>query len=196
MAYPTNDLTGAQNLVNLVLAIRDAQGQRTALTTQDKDSLVDAINEVVKNLADLADVVANKTQIDDTTVTIGNVWSALKTSNSISEACAALKQELLGGASADWDTFQELVTKIQANASALEILQAAGAGHVKFDGAQSLTADQKAQARSNISAASTDEVADAKKAGTDAMAALNAFKAEVGDPHIDLTSIFNNGVAS
>lgn len=196
MAYPTNDKTGAENLVNLVLAIRDSQGQRSALTTSDKDSLVDAINEVVKNLADLADVVANKTQIDDTAVTAGNVWSALKTSNSISEACAKVKSDLIGGASADWDTFQELVTKIQSNASALEILQAAGAGHVKFDGAQSLTADQKATARSNINAASTDEVADAKKAGTDAMAALNSFKAEVGDPHVDLTAIFNNGVAA
>ena len=196
MAYPTNDLTGAQNLVNLVLAIRDAQGQRTALATQDKDSLVDAINEVVTNLAALAQLVASKTEINDTVSTATNVWSALKTTNAISEGLASLKNELLGGAGADYDSFMEVVNLINQNKGAIEALETIAAGHVRFNAAQSLTATEKAQARSNIGAPSADDVADAKKAGTDAAAALTAYKAEIGDPHIDLVSIFNNGVSA
>lgn len=196
MAYPTNNLTGAQNLVNLVLAIRNSQGQLGSLSTTDKDSLVDAINETVANLAALRQVVENKTEIDDSVATATNVWSALKTTTKISEACAAVKNEILNGAGAAYDTLAELATLITTNQSAIEALQGLAAGHVKFNAAQSLTADEKTQARSNIGAASTDEVADAKKAGTDASAALEAFKGEVGDPHIDLVSIFNNGVSA
>ena len=196
MAFPVNDLTGAQNLVNLVLAIREAQGQRTALATTDKDSLVDAINEVVTSLANLRAVVEGKTEINDSAITGTNVWSALKTSNSISEGLASLKSELLGGASADYDTLMEVVNLINQNKGAIEALETVAAGHVRFNAAQSLTATEKAQARSNIGAPSFDDVADAKNAGTDATAALNAFKAEVGDPHVDLVSIFNNGVSA
>ena len=196
MAYPTNTKTGAQNLVDLVLAIREAQGQRGSLTTTDKDSLVDAINEVVASLASLRQIVENKTEIDDSVATATNVWSALKTTTKISESCAAVKNEILNGAGAAYDTLSELATLITTNQSAIQSLQSIAAGHVKFDAVQSLTAAQKTQARSNIGAASTDEVADAKKAGTDAAAALEAFKAEVGDPHVDLVSIFNNGVSA
>lgn len=196
MAYPTNNKTGAQNLVDLVLAIRDAQGQRGSLTTTDKDSLVDAINEVVASLAALRQVVESKTEIDDSVATATNVWSALKTTTKISESCAAVKNEILNGAGSAYDTLKELADLITTNKSAIEALQGLAAGHVKFDAAQSLTAAQKTQARSNIGAASTDEVADAKKAGTDASAALETFKGEVGDPHIDLVSIFNNGVSA
>ena len=196
MAFPVNDLTGAQNLVNLVLAIREAQGQRAALATTDKDSLVDAINEVVTNLTNLRAVVEGKTEINDSAITGTNVWSALKTSNSISEGLASLKSELLGGAGADYDTLMEVVNLINQNKGAIEALETVAAGHVRFNAAQSLTATEKAQARSNIGAPSFDDVADAKKAGTDATSALNAFKAEVGDPHVDLVSIFNNGVSA
>lgn len=195
MAYPTNDKTGAQNLVDLCLALRTSIGQRGSLTTTDKDSIVDAINEVVKNLADLADVVANKTEIDDTKATGTNVWSALKTSNHVSESCAAVKNEILNGAGAAYDTLAELAKLIQDNQGAIDALEGIAAGHVRFDGAQSLTATQKAQARSNIDTGSTADIADAKKAGTDAMNALNTFKAEVGATNIDLVSIYENGVS-
>ena len=196
MAYPTNNKTGAQNLVDLVLAIRDAQGQRGSLTTTDKDSLVDAINEVNDQLSAIRGQIESKSQIDDSLTTAINTWSALKISNTVAEKLAELKNELLGGAGADFDTLQELVTLINQNKGAIEALETIAAGHVRFNAAQSLTANEKAQARSNIGAPSTDDVADAKKAGTDASAALETFKGEVGNPHIDLVSIFNNGVSA
>lgn len=195
MAYPTNDKTGAQNLVDLCLALRTSIGQRGSLTTTDKDSLVDAINEVVSSLAALRQVVESKTEIDDTVATAGNVWSALKTSTKISEACAAVKDQILNGAGAAYDTLQELATLITTNQSAITALQNLAAGHVRFDVKQDLTADQKAQGRDNLDAASKADVADAKKAGTDAMGALNTFKAEVGATNIDLVSIYENGVS-
>ena len=117
MAYPTNTKTGAQNLVDLVLAIREAQGQRGSLTTTDKDSLVDAINEVVASLASLRQIVENKTEIDDSVATATNVWSALKTTTKISESCAAVKNEILNGAGAAYDTLSELATLITTTKS-------------------------------------------------------------------------------
>lgn len=195
MAYPTNDKTGSQNLVDLVLALRTSIGQRGSLSTTDKDSIVDAINEVVKNLSDLAQTVANKTEIDDAAVTGTNVWSALKTNTKITEQCAAVKNEILNGAGAAYDTLAELATLIEANQGAIDALESIAAGHVRFDAAQSLTTEQKVQARSNIDAASTADVADAKKAGTDAASALATFKAEVGATNIDLVSIYENGVS-
>ena len=44
MAFPVNDLTGAQNLVNLVLAIREAQGQRTALAIRSVKAAMKAVS--------------------------------------------------------------------------------------------------------------------------------------------------------
>lgn len=169
MAYPTNDKTGAQNLVDLVLALRTSIGQRGSLSTTDKASVVAAINEVVQNLSDLSDTVANKTEINDSATAATNVWSALKTSNSISQACANLKADLLGGASAEWDTFQELVTKITSNADALEVLQAASAGRVSYKEEQDLTDLEKAQALINIGAASAGALASVKEDAEDAV---------------------------
>ena len=51
---------------------------------------------------------------------------------------------------------------------------------MKYDAVQSLTTEQKTQARANIDAASTAEVAAAKKAGTDAQATANTNKTSIG----------------
>ena len=160
MAYPTNDKSGAENLVALTLAIRAKcadilakQGDIATLTTTAKSSLVASINELVTSISSIKTDIQNKTQIDDTKTGTTNVWSASKTSTEIQNAATNLKNDLLGGAGTAYDTLKELADLIDENKDAITALQALAAGHVKFDAAQELTTEQKAQARTNIGAA-------------------------------------------
>lgn len=60
------------------------------------------------------------------------------------------------------DTLKELADLIDTNKDAITALQSLAAGHVKYDGAQSLTTAQQTQARTNIGAASATELASVK----------------------------------
>ncbi len=162
MPYPTNDKTGAENLVAFALAVRAKCLELTAtdgaledLTTTARTNLVSAINELVTGLADANALIAQKTEIDDTKSTATNVWSASKTATEISTAATAVKNDLLGGAGEAYDTLKELADLIGENETAIEALQTIANGHVKFDEAQTLTDAQKATARSNIGASAT-----------------------------------------
>ena len=209
MAYPTNDKSGADNLVAFALAVRakcqtllDNQGVLTSLTTEDKTSLVVAINELVTSINTIKADIASKSEIDDTKTTTTNVWSASKTSSEIATAATNLKNDLLGGAGEAYDTLKELADLIDTNKDAIDALEALAAGHVKFDGEQALTDTQKAQARTNIGAAAathTHAIADvtglqtaldAKALQTD----LDALKTNIGSTNIDLADVFANGV--
>lgn len=209
MTYPTNDKTGAENLVSFVLAVRtkcqtllDNQGSLTSLTTEDKTSLVVAINELVTSINTIKAEIASKSEIDDTKTTTTNVWSASKTSTEIATAATNLKNDLLGGAGEAYDTLKELADLIDTNKDAIDALEALAAGHVKFDGAQTLTDTQKAQARTNIGAAASvhthaiadvtglQDALDAKALQTD----LDTLKTSIGATNVDLADIFANGV--
>lgn len=209
MTYPTNDKTGAENLVSFVLAVRtkcqtllDNQGSLTSLTTEDKASLVVAINELVTSINTIKAEIASKSEIDDTKTTTTNVWSASKTSTEIATAATNLKNDLLGGAGEAYDTLKELADLIDTNKDAIDALEALAAGHVKFDGAQTLTDTQKAQARTNIGAAASvhthaisdvtglQTALDAKALQTD----LDTLKTSIGATNVDLADIFANGV--
>lgn len=208
MAYPTNEKSGAENLVALTLAIRERcnslannQGALTSLTTTAKATLVAAINELVTSLATVKSDLASKTEINDTATTTTNVWSAKKTADAISESATKVKNDLLGGAGAAYDTLKELADLIETNKDAITALQNLAAGHVKFNTAQSLTDVQKKQARDNIAAAAASDVTAhgtrltaVEKKATDNATAITNLKDAVGDTTIDLESVFKNGV--
>ena len=118
------------------------QGDLTKLNTADKTSLVKALNEL-KNTID------NKTSIDDSQNTAGNTWSAAKISNEITTAIT----NLINGADVSSDTLKELADKIVA-------LAQADNGLVSASQSQSFTAQQKAQARTNIDVYSKAEIGD------------------------------------
>lgn len=118
------------------------QGDLTKLNTADKTSLVNALNEL-KNTID------NKTSIDDSQNTAGNTWSAAKISNEITTAIT----NLINGADVSSDTLKELADKIVA-------LAQADNGLVSASQSQSFTAQQKAQARTNIDVYSKAEIGD------------------------------------
>lgn len=208
MAYPTNEKSGAENLVALTLAIRERcnslasnQGTLTSLTTTAKASLVAAINELVTSLATVKSDLASKTEINDTATTTTNVWSAKKTADAISESATKVKNDLLGGAGTAYDTLKELADLIETNKDAITALQNLAAGHVKYDAAQSLTDVQKKQARDNIGAGAAADVTShgtrltaVEKKATDNATAITNLKNAVGDTTVDLESVFKNGV--
>ena len=129
--------------------VRAKAGNLAHLTTTDKSSLVAAINELK------AAVVASGA-IDDTQVATSSTYSSSK----IVTLLDTLKAEILGGADAAYDTLLEIQQLLQDGTSGLDALLTAVNHRVRFDAAQSLTATEQAQARSNIGAVAAAEVGD------------------------------------
>lgn len=127
-------------------------GDLSALTTQQKASLVLALNELKAGLTTVEGKLG--AQIDDSSSGTDKTWSASKINSAITAAVNAL----INGAPDTLDTIKEVADAITANKDAIAAIQAVAAGHVKYDGAQSLTSEQKTQARTNIGAAGTDDV--------------------------------------
>lgn len=122
--------------------LKGNQGDLTKLSTADKTSLVNALNELKTS-------IDNKTSINDSQATTANTWSATKISNEITKAINAL----INGADSSSDDFKEVADKIAA-------LMQADNGLVSTSQAQAFTAAQKLQARSNIDVYSKAEIGD------------------------------------
>lgn len=127
-------------------------GDLGTLTTQQKASLVLALNELKASLTAVEGQLG--AQIDDSSTGTDKTWSASKINSAITTAVNAL----INGAPETLDTIKEVADAITANKDAIAAIQAVAAGHVKYDGAQSLTSEQKTQARTNIDAAGTADV--------------------------------------
>lgn len=123
-------------------ALKSNQGDLTKLSTTDKTSLVNALNE-------LKTTIDNKTSINDSQTTTANTWSATKISNEITTAIT----NLINGADTSSDTLKELADKITA-------LAQTDNGLVSASQSQAFTEQQKAQARSNIDVYSKAEIGD------------------------------------
>jgi capsid protein len=132
-------------------SIRATTGDKTALTTTDKTSLVAAINELKAALSGAAGIL-DSAGAGDTSHT----WSADK----IVTQLAAVKSEILDGAPAAYDTLLEIANQLATDDSAIGGLLTAVGNRVAFDQAQTLTAPQKAQALANIGAISAADVGD------------------------------------
>jgi hypothetical protein len=122
--------------------LKGNQGDLTKLSTADKTSLVNALNE-------LKSTIDNKTSINDSQNTAANTWSATKISNEITTAIT----NLINGADVSSDTLKELADKIAA-------LAQADNGLVSANQAQAFNEQQKAQARTNIDVYSKAEIGD------------------------------------
>lgn len=173
MSVSANLILLAQAVAADVKALTAAQGDLASLPTTAKGSLVAALTEI-HGL-----VQAGGATINDTA---GNgdvdvVWSADKVFDSIEAAKTAVKDELLGGASAAYDTFKELQDLLVGQDDALVALTTSLSNRVRFDEAQVLTTEQQAFARGNIGAASAADV--------------TALTAAVGDTEADLVAAYN-----
>ena len=122
--------------------LKGNQGDLTKLSTADKTSLVNALNE-------LKSAIDNKTSINDSQATTANTWSATKISNEITQAIT----DLIGGADESSDKLKDLADKIAALAQTDNSL-------VSASQSQAFTEQQKAQARTNIGVYSKAEIGD------------------------------------
>lgn len=98
---------------------------------------------------------------------IGTEFKTLRSemSTAIADAKTAVKNEILGGASAAYDTLKEIEEFLKSNDTVVAALQALKI--VKYDAAQELTSEEKGTARSNIGAAAdADLTALATRMGT------------------------------
>lgn len=182
---------------------------KAALTTAEKNSLIGAINEldaaVKSNDGDITAINTAITNlqsavsglIDDTTASTTKVYSSSKVDSQITAAKQAVKNDLLGGAGTAYDTLKELADLIETNKTAIEALQALAAGHVKYDAAQDLTDEQKAQARTNIGAIATSEVnlTEVNNKIAANTTEINGLKTSLGDLSTDFVAAFEAELA-
>ena len=114
----------------------------SALTTTQKTSLVDAINEL-KNAVDNA---GSSITISDSTSSTTEVWSSSKIASEIQAA----KDALTDGASAALDTLAELASALGDDASFASTVTTSLGYRLRFDDVQTLTTEQKTQACANL----------------------------------------------
>jgi hypothetical protein len=153
----------AEQVASTIKAVSAKIGNTANLSTTDKTSLVAALNELKANITYLP---VPSSVIDDATASTSKTYSSTKITSLITTAVA----NLINGAGSDSDTLQELADKIVA-------LAQTDTGLVSTALAQAFNDTQKAQARTNIGAASATDLA--------------ALTTKVGNADRDFVADFN-----
>lgn len=144
----------------------------SALITTTKTNLVAAINEV-KTQANALAASGGALINDSSTASTVETYSITKILAEIADARAALKAEILGGASAAFDTLKELEDYLANSTGELTAITTALGNRLRFDAAQSLTAPQRVQGNANLGSLSL---------------------VQSGDPDTNLVTIFEAGL--
>ena len=150
-----------------IKALQDTRGILANLTTDAKDDLVSAINELDAAIEALQTGAAG---IDDGVVSTTTTWSSQKTTDEIAQAIA----NLIGGASAGYQTLAELQALLEDQDDAVAALVASIANRLRFDQPQSLTEAEKAQGNENLGSLSL---------------------VQSGDVDVDLVALYNQAKA-
>jgi len=119
-------------------------GDLASLPTTAKNSLAAALTELHTLTNSLIDDAS--TELNATDVT----WSASKIESTIEAAKAAVKADLIGGASEALDTFKELQDALGNDPTFATTVATSLNNRVRFDQSQALTAVQKQTACANI----------------------------------------------
>ena len=113
-------LTRITALINSIATdIKDVYakiGNLSSLQTTTKSSLVGAINEII---------ASGGLQINDSTPSASTTFSGTAIDSKIATAKTEVKNEILGGASAAYDTLQEIQAQMEADDSAASALTTA-----------------------------------------------------------------------
>lgn len=134
MATQQSNISAAfLRVVAAINAINGRLGTLSSLSTADKTSLVNALNEVKASIPVLS------TFIDDFANSTSKTWSSTKIQSQINSAITAL----INGSDAANDTLKELADRITA-------LAQADGGLLNFTQAQTLTAAQQLQGCTNL----------------------------------------------
>lgn len=147
--------TDVKDLSASIAAAIAKQGDLTQLTTEEKTTLVGALNELKTGLN-----TVSSNAIDAATVQ-GMIDTGIN--------------GLVNGAPEALNTLNEIAAALAEDQTALDGILAALAKRVRVDAAQNFTEVEKAQGRSNIDAADAAEVGDVPNA--DFVATYNASKA-------------------
>lgn len=143
-----------------------------ALITTAKTSLVAAINELKTEVDTLA-ASGGATINDASTSSATQTYSINKIIADIADARAAVKAEILGGAGAAYDTLKELEDLFASTGADLSGITTALGNRLRFDAAQTLTAQQKVTANANAGSLSL---------------------VQSGDPDTNLVAVFEAGL--
>ena len=145
----------------------------TALTTTAKGNLVAAVNELKSEIGSVA--ANNGATINDASpASTTQTWSIDKIVVELNDTAAAVKNEILNGAGAAYDTLAELQALLEGDASDIADIMTALGNRVRTDtAAQGLTALQQQNARTNIDAYGS---------------------VELGSPDTDLVAVFTAGL--
>ena len=147
----------AQAIAADIKRLTTSQGTLTALTTTDKTSLVNAINE-------LKTAIANATNINDASTSASATWSSNKINTSINNAVSAL----VNGSGTTLDTLKELANALGNDANFAATIATQMGKRVRVDAAQTFTVPEQAQGCANLGIGNPD---------TDFVAAYNTAKA-------------------
>lgn len=145
-------VNGKQKFLDAVLNDLDAGG--TAVT-----DLTNRVTTAEGNITTLQTTVAGKPSIDDAAKATDKVYSSSKVEDFVTQAVTKAKDDLINGADGTMDTLKELADAIGSNKDNITALQQLAGAHIRYDQAQTLTAEQKKQARNNIAAASIADLA-------------------------------------
>ena len=159
MSLETRLVSLAQAIGTDIKSLKTGQGTLSSLNTTTKTSLVAAINELVTLIGSAGASIDDAAGNGNTAVT----WSADKIFDSIEAAKTAVKNDLINGASATLDTLNELAAALNNDPSFATTIATEISNRVRYDAAQTLTAPQQAQARTNIGAVSTTDVGDTNR---------------------------------
>lgn len=192
-------------------------GVLTNLTTKEKSSLVGAVNELKTSIdtvsgqyttlsgkvtaneqaiaAIQAQLVGGVAHIDDSQVSASSTYSSQKISSEITAAKQAVKDEILGGAGAAYDTLKELADLIDENKDAIDALEQIANNHVRYDQKQTLTDEQKTQARSNIGAASATDLTALQSTVSGNTTKIDELTTAVGDTEADFVAVFETALS-
>jgi hypothetical protein len=151
---------GFVEIVTQIKAKTAPIGNPLNLTTSAKGTLVDAINEVNAKPSG----GSSTTAINDTTPSTTSVYSSSKTEDRINTVATAKAEETFtrvsGGAPEAFDSFKEFSDYVAADKTGAAAMTASIAEKVSFNTAQTLTAAQQLQARSNIGAVASADIGD------------------------------------
>lgn len=135
-------------------------GDLTSLPTTAKNSLVAALAELYGLIGSAGAVIDDNAGNGATSVT----WSADKIFDAIAQSALDMKNSMLNGASAAYDTFIELENLMKADDTIATALAQKVGEKISFAEVQTLTISQRLQACQNIG---------------------------VGDPEVDLVAVYN-----
>lgn len=148
------------------------------------------ITALETTVGNLQTTITNKSEINDEAVATTSTYSSSKIASEITAAKQAVKNDLLDGAGAAYDTLKELGALIDTNKDAIDALEAVAANHVVFNAAQDLNDTQKAQARTNIGAAAAADLTtlSGKVSANEAAIAAKASQADLDTANGKITA--------